>query len=514
MSLARGIQSAIFHYLSCAPCTGYAYRKKRRKEAKRDRIARDREMQQRSPDDEEIYRHPDPSHTNPYWQEEIEIGPGPPKRRGGKRKDSVMNRTGTAMSASTVDSKRSTSTRTAGNSMEAVAEMGVAVVDSVRTSLDTLGENWNRRRYQREDEELWGRRETPDSRMGPIRQQSIAGSSIGMPGTSRPGTSNSTTENYYIAKAPPVNDLHPPIVSLLSSNHDQSRWMLQPPPKAAVQMGRERPRARSRSGSGASSKVSLHRQVSERRLGQQMQIVESSDLPIPALIAFNGPYRSLKGRRFGQKATGSAASIESSGTLPAKATLIERRKMRRSRLAADATDSSSSSETAVSTPSRSPQLRPIDSTHVKPGLPQAYRARPNLSTIVSQDSGISRLPPSPTRDDRRQENAGPSPSLTSPSPSLDVASPPTPCSAEKDPSVGVKHDVRSKKDPLMLSDKSSLNVLRDLVQESPLRKSKWVGSAVPEARVRLPPVDPMETFLLSDEGWDRVDVSKRWSVDF
>ena len=73
MAIHRGIQSAIFYYLSCAPCTGYSYRKKRRKEADRDRVAKHAlEMEQPG-----LYRHPSPFATNVHWQTEIDLGPTP-----------------------------------------------------------------------------------------------------------------------------------------------------------------------------------------------------------------------------------------------------------------------------------------------------------------------------------------------------------------------------------------------------------------------------------------------------
>lgn len=86
-----------------------------------------------------------------------------------------------------------------------------------------LGEKWKSMRYQREDEPLWG-------------QQEVLGSSIGFSGRGRADPNESS--KYYIPCVPPVNDLHPPIVSGPCSRAD-TRWMLQPPPSARVMSGKE-----------------------------------------------------------------------------------------------------------------------------------------------------------------------------------------------------------------------------------------------------------------------------------
>ena len=85
----RGVQSAVFHYASCAPCTGYSDGRKRRKAAKAARKVREK-LELEQPD---AYHHPEPTGTNIYWQEEIAMGPGPPPRRA--------RRTNTATTGST-----------------------------------------------------------------------------------------------------------------------------------------------------------------------------------------------------------------------------------------------------------------------------------------------------------------------------------------------------------------------------------------------------------------------------
>ena len=238
----RGFQSAIFYYISCAPCTKLNYRRKRRKQLKRERSEKAlREAE------EGFQHHPSPFSTNPYWKEEISLGPGPPQRKAnrdgkGKPKDGRGLRTGGVGS----------STETAASNADTI------VGEDSRENIRDSGEGWNRRRYQRQDETLWGKEEEESKLMG-------------MSPVSRSASSNA---GYYQARNPAVNDLHPPVVSTQPTHRNETRWMLQPPPKAKIMEGKERATTpnRSRSGSGASkdSKASgkksesLGRQVGER----------------------------------------------------------------------------------------------------------------------------------------------------------------------------------------------------------------------------------------------------------
>ncbi len=239
----RGFQSAIFYYISCAPCTKLNYRRKRRKQLKREKSEKALHEAE-----EGVRHHPSPFSTNPYWNEEISLGPGPPPQRKanrdgkGKPKDSGGLRTGGVGS----------STETGTSSADTV--VGEEGVEQIRDS----GEGWNKRRYQREDEILWGKEEEE-------------GKPTGMSPVSRSATSNAS---YYQARNPAVNDLHPPVVSTQPKDRSETQWMLQPPPKAKIMEGKEKANSpnRSRSGSGASkdSKASgrkpesLGRQVGER----------------------------------------------------------------------------------------------------------------------------------------------------------------------------------------------------------------------------------------------------------
>ncbi|KAI9874231.1 MAG: hypothetical protein M1830_010041, partial [Pleopsidium flavum] len=258
MSLLKGIQSAVFYYVSCAPCTKLTYRRKRKAEATRarqDKVALQEEQLG-------LYPHPSPFSTNIYWHEEMVLGPGPPLKKGGKDKGS---RTG---------SKRELTTGGQGSSMGSsadttiVAEGGSPETGGSRFNRD----GWNTKRYQREDEILWGY-DISDSGGFDDLDGKGQGPSIGLSGMSRSG--KASTERYYVARNPAVNDLHPPVVSTQPTHKSETRWMLQPPPSAKIMEGKERAN-RSRSGSGGSSRrggeaMSLGRQVGERLMEEKVR---------------------------------------------------------------------------------------------------------------------------------------------------------------------------------------------------------------------------------------------------
>lgn len=252
----RGFQSAIFYYVSCAPCSKLSYRRKRRKDYKRARAEKalhDAENGQ--------YQHPSPFSTNPYWREEIAIGPGPPDRKA--------VRDGKAKPEKDPEKERERRLHTGG--MGSSTDTGVSSADTVVVSeaaeqARSSGEGWNKRRYQREDEVLWGLEEQDKK------------TSIGM--TLSSGTGSGSKYQYY-ARNPAINDLHPPIASTQPRDKTETLWMLQPPPKAKLMAGKERgntPPNRSRSGSGgtSASKGSMGR-VSDMSLGRQVsqKLVES-----------------------------------------------------------------------------------------------------------------------------------------------------------------------------------------------------------------------------------------------
>ncbi len=270
MSLLKGIQSAVFYYLSCAPCTKITSRRKRKAEAARARQEK-AAFEKQKPG---LYAHPSPFSTNIYWHEEISMGPGPPLRKAGRDRGS---RTG---------SRRELTTGGQGSSMGSSADTTI-VADGGSPDMDDLGfsrEGWNTRRYQRVDEELWGYDANEYSEIGETDGYR-RGSSVGLSGLSRGGTTSHA--RYYVARNPAVNDLHPPVVSTQPTHKCETRWMLQPPPSAKIMEGKL-DASRSRSGSGNSSRrggeaISLSRRVGERlmeekvRRGERPPTTEASD---------------------------------------------------------------------------------------------------------------------------------------------------------------------------------------------------------------------------------------------
>ncbi|KAL4786115.1 hypothetical protein BJX76DRAFT_143368 [Aspergillus varians] len=216
MWLFRGAQSAVFYYVTCTPCAEAAGRRKRKKEAVRARSQRQKQQSDTIITDQpRPFHQPTPFSTNPGWMEELTLGPAPPKRRGGHRGPTHHRMeswdTG-AVSTSSVPKDNTASPRTS------------------KIGSKHLGDRWNRMlRYQREDEPLWGEEVEVD----------IKGSSVGISGQGQEDAR--TPSKYCVPRVPPVNDLHPPIVSGPKSRAE-TRWMLQPPPSAKVMSGKERSR--------------------------------------------------------------------------------------------------------------------------------------------------------------------------------------------------------------------------------------------------------------------------------
>ncbi|KAL2865441.1 uncharacterized protein BJX67DRAFT_185291 [Aspergillus lucknowensis] len=214
MWLFRGAQSAVFYYATCTPCANSIDRRKRKKEAARSRSEREKQQSDAIITDQpQLFSQPTPFSTNPGWMEELALGPGPPKRRGGHRSTAHY---------------RMDSWDTGALSIASCEGPGLSLTTSQKLSnigSRHLGDRWNRMlRYQREDEPLWG------------EEMEVKGSSVGLSGRGK--VNARTPSRYYIPRVPPVNDLHPPIVSGPKSRAE-TRWMLQPPPSAKVMAGKE-----------------------------------------------------------------------------------------------------------------------------------------------------------------------------------------------------------------------------------------------------------------------------------
>lgn len=211
------------------------------------------------------------------------LGPGPPKRKGGSKNASTR-----AINTAGVGS----SVASSGGASTDVGSSPTVVGDNQRLS----GENWNRKRYQREDEELWGNetpRVTQRIREAIEKAESSVGSTLRaiegrLSKSGAPKESEEERHPYYVARNPPVNDLHPPVVSSQPTHKGATRWMLQPPPSAKVMEGKERAN-RSRSGSRGSSRLgadgpSLSRQVTGKAVEERIRRGENpSDLELRAM---------------------------------------------------------------------------------------------------------------------------------------------------------------------------------------------------------------------------------------
>ena len=367
----RGFQSAIFYYLSCAPLSKLSYRRKRRKEYKRAKAEKAMNEMEGG-----LYQHPSPFSTNPYWEEEIAVGPGPPVRKAqrdgrgkpetGKQKKEKERQVPTSGVGSSTD--------TGISSAETV--VGGEVMEQGRDSR----EGWNKKRYQREDEILWG-----------LEQQSTSASDM-----ARLSRSGSGSTYQYYARNPAINDLHPPVVSTQPRNRTETLWMLQPPPKAKVMEGKERASlenlsSRSRSTSAGSnwsrgtikktSDMSLGRQIGERVMESKLK---HGNLPLTAessTAMSRGPSARSNRSAISTAASGQPHDRDTETPTPTRSGSMKRKQPPPPPI-------SISSDLSLSSP---PPARPPLSTIPSETLPQRQRdrtphVRPRLSTTDSVSS--------------------------------------------------------------------------------------------------------------------------------
>jgi hypothetical protein len=266
MSLDVALQSVAFYVLSCSTCAKINHRRKAKAQAKRER-AEKVELEIEQPG---LYRHPSPFSTNPYWTEEIIMGPGPPKKNADKGNSKNASQRALNNAPSSYAGSTAAGSTAAGSTAEP-SSSPTAITEGSRLS----GEGWNRKRYQREDEALWG---IDFQGSGQKIKDAIAkaGSSAGRlleTRLSKSGSIKEETQNpYYLqAKNPPVNDLHPPVVSTQPSSRHETRWMLQPPPSAKVMEGKVRVNRSRASSNTSSQKNPLSRQVTERLMEERLQ---------------------------------------------------------------------------------------------------------------------------------------------------------------------------------------------------------------------------------------------------
>ena len=213
----RGTQSAIFYYVSCAPCTRVRDQRRKRKEAKQAKSQREMTVT-------EGFQQALPSCTNPGWDEEIVLGPGPPPARLSKKELRKRDLLREKLSSTYIaESDSAKSITRVGTTSTPDNNSGKSMSPGTRSKLSE--ESWYSRRYQRKDEPLWGRNSDSMTSLGRI--SSIA-HTIKHP------------ESYYHPRNPEINDFNPPIISNIPLSPAENLWMLQPPPRAKVMEGKIR----------------------------------------------------------------------------------------------------------------------------------------------------------------------------------------------------------------------------------------------------------------------------------
>ncbi|THC98784.1 hypothetical protein EYZ11_001763 [Aspergillus tanneri] len=177
MWLYRGAQSAVFYYATCTPCASSVDRRKRRKDAARSQREKEK-LDAIVTDQPRPFPQPTPFSTNQGWMEEITLGPGPPARRGGLR--NTHRRT----------DSWNTDAQSANSANDVPRTGGSAQKKDKGSLMQPVSDRWNRMRYQREDEPLWG------------QEVEVKGSSVGLSGRGR--TDVKEPSKYYIARVPPL----------------------------------------------------------------------------------------------------------------------------------------------------------------------------------------------------------------------------------------------------------------------------------------------------------------------
>ncbi|KAI1639280.1 hypothetical protein F4809DRAFT_157718 [Biscogniauxia mediterranea] len=240
MSIFAAVQSAVFYVVSCAPCLQARHHQQSKVQAKKERREKAR-IQAENPDS---YQHPDPFNTNPYWAEEIMMGPHVDVKKyksAASKNPSQRGLHSSGKDTASVTGSVGAGSMHIGSSPTIVGEEGKLSFSTTLTP--TLSEDWNRKRYQREDEELWGHElsRTGHKLMDAIKHAgSSAGrlleNSLGM--ESKQTTDDDKNDAYFVPKNPPVNEYHPPIVRQRPTHRDAHKWMLQPPPPAKFMEGK------------------------------------------------------------------------------------------------------------------------------------------------------------------------------------------------------------------------------------------------------------------------------------
>ncbi|MCJ1314131.1 hypothetical protein MMC25_007811 [Agyrium rufum] len=396
----RGFQSAVFYYVSCAPCTKLNAQRKRKLQTRRARAEKryaqfGQHADKNDDSHDHHYPHPSPYSTNIFWHEEMVLGPGPPTRRKGNRGGGSSGVDGSSRDLISAGVESSAGASSADTTL---------VVESLEgdeaEQEDTGHDRWNRKRYQRPDEHLWG-----------IEMVEPA---IATPGgtLSKATTTTSDGSSYYVARNPAVNDLHPPVVSTYPQNQKDTRWMLQPPPSAKIMEGKEKLR-RERSYSGGSSRrgvESLRKQGAENILAVKMAAMggniedvrreaerqdaakvdtTATEKGMPSnetSTLISQSHDRYQPRQSSESMTSSSASLSRSPTAGSVSNTPSRTKKRPTPLNISPSPSTRLPRKANADPSRPRSLRSNTASAA-----QIQPSRPQLLSIASSSSAISRI---------------------------------------------------------------------------------------------------------------------------
>lgn len=255
--LWRGFLSVCFFYLSCSPYHLRRRAREQRKKDKQDRAERERYIELGGP---EQYQQPASFGQNPYWTQEIVLGPGPPASHQTKQQKRRLDRLRTVAALNRSD----TPDRSRPDS-----QLEISRVDGIVASREAIPESERWKLHQRDDELLWGS----------VTHLASAAESIESTSTrsqlAQLNSSQKSQPKYAVARNPPINDMSPPIVCNPAQSETSNMWMLQPPPRAEVMSGHAiATRTRSDTASSVSSRrtgqASLSRQLSKRIIDEKL----------------------------------------------------------------------------------------------------------------------------------------------------------------------------------------------------------------------------------------------------
>ncbi|TKX19926.1 hypothetical protein C1H76_7810 [Elsinoe australis] len=248
MAIHRGIQSALFYYLSCAPCTEARTRRKRRKEA--DLLRAEKDALAASSDAQGLkqYEHPLPSTTNPAWDIEIAIGPSKESKQAARNNKARAKETPPRSSGSTSKSNRKEdkSRSTPDLSLDQRVQWAESFQRNLRHDSPAMPQKAKTFPQDRSRSGLSPLSESQDERPSPRDSpphtpsdfSTSASINIQRPPPTKLASTSLNGPAWPYQPHPPINDHHPATVTKYDSPSDIA-WMLAPPPNAKVMRGHE-----------------------------------------------------------------------------------------------------------------------------------------------------------------------------------------------------------------------------------------------------------------------------------